>query len=142
MLKILAKSSKKEKGLAILSFLLICLQVFLELEIPDYMSEITQLFQMPNTTTADILNPGLKMVGLSLASFASAIVVGYFAAKIAAGLTARVRGQIFDKVMDYSANEINQFSVPSLVTRTTNDLTQIQMLIAMGLQVIIRGPIM
>lgn len=142
MLKILAKSSKKEKGLAILSFLLICLQVFLELEIPDYMSEITQLLQMPDTAVADILNPGLKMVGLSLASFASAIVVGYFAAKIAAGLTARVRGQIFDKVMDYSANEINQFSVPSLVTRTTNDLTQIQMLIAMGLQVIIRGPIM
>lgn len=142
MLKILAKSSKKEKFLAILSLLLICLQVFLELEIPDYMSQITELLQVPGTETADILDPGLKMVGLSLASFASAIVVGYFSAQIAAGLTARVRGQIFHKVMDYSVNEINQFSVPSLVTRTTNDLTQIQMVIALGLQVVIRGPIM
>jgi len=132
----------KEKLLAILSLALIFLQVFLELEIPDYMSEITKLLQMPDTETADILEPGLKMVGLSLASFATSIVVGYFVAKIAAGLTARVRGEIFHKVMDYSAHEINQFSVPSLVTRTTNDLTQIQMLIAMGLQVILRGPIM
>lgn len=82
------------------------------------------------------------MVGLSLASFASAVLVGYFAAQIAAGVTARIRGQIFNKVLNYSASEINQFSVPSLVTRTTNDLTQIQMLIALGLQVIIRGPIM
>lgn len=142
MLKILAKMNTKEKLLAILSLALIFLQVFLELEIPDYMSEITKLLQMPDTETADILEPGLKMVGLSLASFATSIVVGYFATKIAAGLTARVRGEIFHKVMDYSAHEINQFSVPSLVTRTTNDLTQIQMLIAMGLQVILRGPIM
>lgn len=142
MLKILAKMNTKEKLLAILSLALIFLQVFLELEIPDYMSEITKLLQMPDTETADILEPGLKMVGLSLASFATSIVVGYFVAKIAAGLTARVRGEIFHKVMDYSAHEINQFSVPSLVTRTTNDLTQIQMLIAMGLQVILRGPIM
>lgn len=142
MLKILAKANKKEKLLALLSVLLIMLQVYLELEIPDYMSEITALLQMPDTVTADIWEPGLIMVGLSLASFASAILVGFFAARIAASLTARIRGEVFDKVMSYSANEINQFSVPSLVTRSTNDLTQIQMLIALGLQVVLRGPIM
>lgn len=142
MLKILAKANKKEKFFALLSVLLIMLQVYLELEIPDYMSEITELLQMPDTVTADILEPGLIMVGLSLASFASAILVGFFAARIAASLTARIRGEVFDKVMSYSANEINQFSVPSLVTRSTNDLTQIQMLIALGLQVVLRGPIM
>lgn len=142
MLKILAKANKKEKFFALLSVLLIMLQVYLELEIPDYMSEITELLQMPDTVTADILEPGFIMVGLSLASFASAILVGFFAARIAASLTARIRGEVFDKVMSYSANEINQFSVPSLVTRSTNDLTQIQMLIALGLQVVLRGPIM
>lgn len=142
MLKILAKANKKEKFFALLSLLLIMLQVYLELEIPDYMSEITELLQMPDTVTADIWEPGLIMVGLSLASFASAILVGFFAARIAASLTARIRGEVFDKVMSYSANEINQFSVPSLVTRSTNDLTQIQMLIALGLQVVLRGPIM
>ncbi len=142
MLKILAKANKKEKLLALLSVLLIMLQVYLELEIPDYMSEITALLQMPDTVTADIWEPGLIMVGLSLASFASAILVGFFAARIAASLTARIRGEVFDKVMNYSANEINHFSVPSLVTRSTNDLTQIQMLIALGLQVVLRGPIM
>ena len=142
MLKILAKANKKEKFFALLSVLLIMLQVYLELEIPDYMSEITELLQMPDTVTADIWEPGLIMVGLSLASFASAILVGFFAARIAASLTARIRGEVFDKVMSYSANEINQFSVPSLVTRSTNDLTQIQMLIALGLQVVLRGPIM
>lgn len=142
MLKILAKANKKEKFFALLSVLLIMLQVYLELEIPDYMSEITELLQMPDTVTADILQPGFIMVGLSLASFASAILVGFFAARIAASLTARIRGEVFDKVMSYSANEINQFSVPSLVTRSTNDLTQIQMLIALGLQVVLRGPIM
>lgn len=142
MLKILAKANKKEKFFALLSVLLIMLQVYLELEIPDYMSEITELLQMPDTVTADILQPGFIMVGLSLASFASAILVGFFAARIAASLTARIRGEVFDKVMSYSANEINQFSVPSLVTRSTNDLTQIQMLIALGLQFGLRGPIM
>ena len=142
MLKILAKANKKEKFFALLSLLLIMLQVYLELEIPDYMSKITELLQMPDTVTADILEPGFIMVGLSLASFASAILVGFFAARIAASLTARIRGEVFDKVMSYSANEINQFSVPSLVTRSTNDLTQIQMLIALGLQVVLRGPIM
>ena len=142
MLKLLAKANKKERLLALLSLLLIMLQVYLELEIPDYMSEITALLQMPDTVTSDIWEPGLVMVGLSLASFASAILVGYFAARIAASLTARIRGEVFDTVMSYSANEINQFSVPSLVTRSTNDLTQIQMLIALGLQVVLRGPIM
>lgn len=142
MLKLLAKANKKERLLALLSLLLIMLQVYLELEIPDYMSEITALLQMPDTVTSDIWEPGLVMVGLSLASFASAILVGYFAARIAASLTARIRGEVFDTVMSYSANEINQFFVPSLVTRSTNDLTQIQMLIALGLQVVLRGPIM
>lgn len=141
MFRLFNKTSKMERLLVIVSFLFILLQVGLELKIPDYMSEITRLLQEPGTETGDILTPGFKMIGLSLASFASSIIVGYFAARIAAGLTKRIRGEVFDQVTAYSTSEIQHFSVPSLVTRTTNDLTQIQMLIAMGLQVVIKGPI-
>ncbi|MHC5373179.1 ABC transporter ATP-binding protein [Enterococcus sp. LJL120] len=141
MFKIFKKMSQTEKWLVLVSLLFILLQVSLELKIPDYMSEITRLLQEDGTKTSDILIPGAKMILMSLTSFAASVVVGYFAAKIAAGLTRRLRGEIFDRVTDYSAKEIQHFSVPSLVTRTTNDLTQIQMLVAMGLQVVIKGPI-
>lgn len=141
MFRLFNKTSKMERLLVIISFLFILLQVGLELKIPDYMSDITRLLQEPGTKTGDILTPGFKMIGLSLASFAASIIVGYFAARIAAGLTMRIRGEVFQQVTDYSTSEIQHFSVPSLVTRTTNDLTQIQMLIAMGLQVVIKGPV-
>ncbi|MFV0559227.1 MAG: ABC transporter ATP-binding protein [Enterococcus sp.] len=141
MFKIFKRTSTTERILILSSFVFILLQVWMELKIPDYMSDITRLLQEQGTETSDIMAPGAKMIGLSLLSFASSILVGFFAARIAAGLTRRVRGDVFDQVTSYSTNEIQQFSVPSLVTRTTNDLTQIQTLIAMGLQVVIKGPI-
>lgn len=141
MFRLFKKMNKTEGLFVIASFLFILLQVGLELKIPDYMSDITELLQENGTTTTDILIPGAKMIVMSLVSFAASVLVGYFAAKIAAGLTQRIRGEVFDQIVGYSASEIQHFSVPSLVTRTTNDLTQIQMLIAMGLQVVIKGPI-
>lgn len=142
MFKIFKRTSNLERILMLLSVAFIMIQVWMDLKIPDYMSEITELLQEDGTQTSDVMHIGIKMIILSLASFSASIIVGYFAAKIAAGLTMRVRGAVFDKVAGYSTHEIQQFSVPSLVTRTTNDLTQIQMLIAMGLQVVIKGPIM
>lgn len=142
MFKIFKRTSNLERILMLLSVAFIMVQVWMDLKIPDYMSEITELLQEDGTQTSDVMHIGIKMIILSLASFSASIIVGYFAAKIAAGLTMRVRGAVFDKVAGYSTHEIQQFSVPSLVTRTTNDLTQIQMLIAMGLQVVIKGPIM
>ena len=113
----------------------------MDLKVPDYMSQITTLLQTPNTAISEILKPGGWMVLLSLMSFVFSSIVGLFVAKIAASLTCRVRQDMFGKVMDYSTHEIQQFSIPSLTTRTTNDLTQIQQLVAMGLQLLIKGPI-
>ena len=141
MFKILKKSNAMERAMALFSVAFIAFQVYLDLKIPDYMSDITKLLQEKGTTTSDIMTPGFKMIGLSLASFASSLIVGFFAARIAAGLSRRLRAEVYDQVLDYSTAEIQKFSVPSLVTRTTNDITQIQMLIAMGLQVVVKGPI-
>ena len=106
------------------------------------MSSITKLLQNSSTKVADVMDPGWRMIGFSLLGFASAVVVGFIAARVAASFTTRLREDIFNRVMDYSDAEIKNFSIPSLLTRTTNDLTQIQMLITMGLQVVTMGPIM
>lgn len=113
----------------------------MDLKVPDYMSQITTLLQTPNTAISEILKPGGWMILLSLMSFVFSSIVGLFAAKLAASLTCRLRQEMFGQVMDYSTYEIQQFSIPSLTTRTTNDLTQIQQVVAMGLQVMIKGPI-
>ncbi|KXT70640.1 Lipid A export ATP-binding/permease protein MsbA [Streptococcus cristatus] len=126
----------------VLSVLFTFLTVFLELEVPTYISTITELLQTPGTVLADLWEPGLKMLGLSFASLLSAIVVGFFAARTAASFTQSLRSDIFNRVLDYSQTEIKKFSIPSLLTRTTNDITQVQTLITMGLQVVTRGPIM
>ena len=126
----------------VLSVLFTFLTVYLELEVPTYISTITELLQTPGTGLADLWEPGLKMIGLSFASLLSAIVVGFFAARIAASFTQSLRSDIFNRVLDYSQTEIKKFSIPSLLTRTTNDITQVQTLITMGLQVVTRGPIM
>ncbi len=125
-----------------LSTVFICLAVWMDIETPAYMSDITKLLQEKGTTTADIMEPGWKMLRLSLGSFIMAVCVGFLAARTAASFTTRLRSEIFNQVMDYSDAEIKQFSVPSLLTRTTNDLTQLQILITMGMQVVTRGPIM
>ncbi|AXJ12929.1 ABC transporter ATP-binding protein [Streptococcus pluranimalium] len=142
MFKLLKYLNGKEWAMIALSTVFICLAVWMDIETPAYMSDITKLLQEKGTTTADIMELGWKMLGLSLGSFIMAVCVGFLAARTAASFTTRLRSEIFNQVMDYSDAEIKQFSVPSLLTRTTNDLTQLQILITMGMQVVTRGPIM
>ena len=131
----------------IIAVLFVCLNVFLDLKIPDYMSDITSLLSTQGTKAKDIFAwnldaPGMRMVLLSLGSFAASVVVGFLAARIAASFSTRLRDDIFHSVLDFSDAEIKKFSIPSLLTRTTNDITQIQLVFTMGLQVITKGPIM
>ena len=142
MFKLFKRLTVREVSMIVLSVLFTFLTVYLELEVPTYISTITELLQTPGTGLADLWEPGLKMIGLSFASLLSAIVVGFFAARIAASFTQSLRSDIFNRVLDYSQTEIKKFSIPSLLTRTTNDITQVQALITMGLQVVTRGPIM
>ncbi|AYG38913.1 MULTISPECIES: ABC transporter ATP-binding protein [Lactiplantibacillus] len=141
MKKLLGRLNKKEWGLIGLSALLIIIQVGLELQIPSYMTQITTALEMKGTSTSDVLKPGGLMLMLSILSMLTSIAVGFIAAKVAAGFAARLRASVFGQVMDYSNADIKQFSVPSLLTRSTNDITQIQQFVAMGMQVIIKAPI-
>ena len=142
MWHLLKDMRKKDKGLAFLAVLLIAGQVFLDLKLPDYTKEITVLISSESNTISDYLLSGGKMLACALGSALLAVIVGYLAAKIAADFSHNVRGKVFHKVFDFGAGEISKFSTSSLITRTTNDITQIQMLVAMGLQVMIKAPIM
>ena len=142
MFKLFKRITAKESGLIFLTILCVWLTVYLELEVPTYMSEITTLLQTPGTTTGELWVPGLKMLGLSFASLFSLVIAGFVSSRMASSYTTRLREDIFNRVLDYSDSEIKKFSIPSLLTRTTNDITQIQVFIAMGLQVVIRGSIM
>ena len=147
MLKIFKRLTAKEIIMMIIAALFVCLNVFLDLKIPDYMSDITSLLSTQGTKAKDIFAwnldaPGMRMVLLSLGSFAASVVVGFLAARIAASFSTRLRDDIFHSVLDFSDAEIKKFSIPSLLTRTTNDITQIQLVFTMGLQVITKGPIM
>ena len=124
------------------SLIFIVAQVWLDLKLPDYMSEITRLTQVPGSEMADIWAAGAKMLICALGSLVSAIAVGFFAARIAASFSQRLRSLLFSKVDSFSMEEINRFSTDSLITRSTNDITQVQMLITMGLQMLIKAPIM
>lgn len=143
MFKLIAKQmNKKQYCLLFVVIVLIVLQVFLELKIPDYMSEITILIQSSNSAISDILICGLKMLAFALASAVSAVLVGYIVALISAGISKKLRAEIFDKVQNFSSSEIKKFSTASLITRSTNDITQIQNFVVMGLQALIKAPIM
>lgn len=142
LLKLLKRLSPAECLAALLSTSLIALQVFLDLRLPDYMKEITSLVTTPGNKMSDVWLTGGKMLLCALGSLATAVVVAYLAAHIAAGFSKRLRLSIFEKVQSFSLGEISQFSTPSLITRSTNDVTQVQMLIALGLQVMIKAPIM
>ncbi|NLY08711.1 MAG: ABC transporter ATP-binding protein [Tissierellia bacterium] len=126
----------------ILSLLFIVAQVWLDLKLPDYMSQITKLVQTPGSPMSAIWEQGGYMMLCALGSVLSAVVVGFFASRIAASLSKRLRSEMFSKVESFSMEEINQFSTASLITRSTNDITQIQMLVTMGLQILIKAPIM
>ena len=142
MLKIFKYLKKKELIMEAATILFIDGQVWLDLKLPDYMSEITKLVTTEGSHISDVLTEGAKMLFCALGSVAMSVIVGFFAAKIAAGFSKRLRSMLFKKVSDFSMEEINGFSTSSLITRSTNDVTQVQMLIAMGLQVMIKGPIL
>ncbi len=142
MFKLLNKLGKKGAILAFFCVVLIAFQVYLDLALPDYMSEITLLIQTEGSTMEEILKQGVYMLLCAGGSLLSAILVGYLASKVAADFSYNTRKEIFAKVEDFGAEEIKKFSTSSLITRTTNDVTQVEMLIAMGLQMLIRSPIM
>lgn len=124
------------------SILLVAFQVYLDLKLPDYMKEITTFVQTPDSAMSEIWLAGGKMLLCALGSMAASVVVGYLAARIASGFANKLRLAVFDQVQAFSLGEINRFSTPSLITRSTNDVNQVQMLIAIGLQIIIKAPIM
>jgi len=142
MLKIFKYLKPKEWMMALFSLIFIVAQVWLDLKAPDYMAEITTLVQTPDSAIGDIWLAGAKMLLCTLGSLLSAVIVGFFAARIAATFSKRLRSLLFNKVDSFSMEEINRFSTDSLITRSTNDITQIQMLITMGLMLVIKAPIM
>lgn len=142
MIKLLKKMGKREVLMAVLCALLVLGQVYFDLTLPDYMTDLTMMLNTAGSETSDILKVGLKMLGCTLASAALAIVCGYLSAKTASGFSYTIREKLFNHVMDMGSEEMQDFSIPSLITRTTNDITQIQMIVSMGLQMIIKSPIM
>ncbi len=141
MLKLLRNTRRKERLMALLCLVLVAVQVYFDLRLPDFMSELTKLIQM-GVETSRIVTVGLKMLGCTFASAALAVACGFLAAKTASGVSFTIREKLFHHVMDVGKEEMQSFSVPSLITRTTNDITQIQMIVAMGMQMIIKAPIM
>ena len=141
MLKLMKNFTKKEIILIIMSIILIVVQVWLELKMPDYMSEITKLVETEGSQMSDVLTNGKYMMLCALGSLVSSIIVGYLVATIAANLSKNIRKKLFDKVQDLATSEVKKFSTSSLITRSTNDITQIQMLFSMGLHLIIKSPI-
>lgn len=141
MFKILKRMNRKSVGLILICIVFIVFQVWLDLRLPDYMSNITKLVQTEGSQMSEILEQGGYMILCALGSLASAIIVGYFASYIAASFSKQLRRDVFYKVENFGMEELKKFSTSSLLTRTTNDITQIQMLIVMGLQLTIKAPI-
>lgn len=142
MIKLLRRMKAREWLMVLVCVLLIIGQIYFDLTMPDYMKELTEMIQLPGSSQSEILTVGAKMLGCALASMALAVACGYLSAQIAAGFSYTLREELFDKVADFGKREMDGFSVPSLITRTTNDVTQIQMLISMGLQMLVKAPIM
>ena len=142
MLKIFKYLKPKEWLMVGVCLIFIVSQVWLDLKLPDYMSEITKLTQTPGSAMSKIWLNGGYMLLCALGSVAAAIIVGFFAARIGASFSQRLRSLLFNKVESFSMEEIDRFSTSSLITRSTNDITQVQMLIVMGLQLVIKAPIM
>lgn len=141
MWKLLRTMSKKELFLALLCVIFIFAQVYLELKIPDYMTQITLLMSTEGTTTGDILAEGGKMLLCALGSLLSAVIVAVGIARIASGFGANLRLRLFDRVLSFSNEEMGHFSNASLITRTTNDVTQVQNALVMGFQAMVKAPI-
>ena len=142
MVKLLRNLSKKDVIYALICITLVACHVWLELKVPDYMSGITRLVQTEGSKMADILEQGAYMIGCAFLSLICNIIVGFFAARVASSFSATIRSKIFSKVQKMGMQEIKKFSTSSLITRTTNDVTQVEMVIGMGLQAMVKAPIM
>ncbi|MGX8679655.1 MAG: ABC transporter ATP-binding protein [Sphaerochaetaceae bacterium] len=142
MIKLLKKMKGREWLMAIICTLLVLAQIYFDLKLPDYMSDLTVLIETQGSQISDVLTTGVKMLLCALISAAFAIGCGFLASKTAAGLSYTIRDEVFARVSGFGQKEMLGFSVPSLINRTTNDITQIQMLVAMGLQLMIKAPVM
>ena len=142
MIKLFKNFTKRDLLFILICITLIVSQVWLELRMPDYMSEITRLVQTKGSSIGDIIEQGIYMLLCALGSLISAVIVGYFAANVASNFSKTLRNKIFEKVQSFGTEEIKKFSTSSLITRTTNDVTQVEMLVGMGLQLIVKAPIM
>ena len=141
MLKLMKNLTKKDWLLALCCVILVVGQVFFELKMPDYMSKITMLVQTEGSQMKDILVNGAYMIGCAFASFILMSIAGYFSSTVSSNFSMRVRKKLFDKVENLDTYDVKRFSTSSLITRTTNDITQLQMLVAMGLQLMIKAPV-
>ncbi len=142
MIKLFKNLTKKDLLIALIVVALVIFSVFLDLRLPEYMSEITKLVQTENSTMKEIINAGIHMLICAVGSLLCTISVGFFTSLLSANFSKTVRRKIFAKVSSFGIEEIKKFSTPSLITRTTNDVTQIEMLLAMGLQLLIKAPVM
>ena len=142
LLRLFRYLKKKEAGYIIVGLIFILTQVWLDLKLPDNMSTITKLVQTEGSPMSSVLKAGGFMLLCAFGSLVSSIIVGFCVARIAAGLSMQIREAVYDKVMDFSMEEIGHFSTPSLITRSTNDVTQVMLVIALGMQVLVRAPIM
>lgn len=141
MFKLFKNLTLRDIALMLLVVFLICVQVWLDLKLPDYMSEITRLVQTEGSEMGEILKNGGLMMGCAFGSLISATVVGYLVANISASFSKNVRKKLFTKVEDLGMGEVKKFSISSLITRTTNDITQVQMFLAIGMQMLIKAPL-
>ena len=142
MIKLFRYLRKKDWLFVCISLCFIVFQVWIDLRLPDYMAEITRLIQTPDSALGSVVWAGVKMLSCAILSMAAMFVVGYFVAQVAAGLSKRLREAVYDKVISFSMEEMGKFSTASLITRSTNDISQVQMVIAIGLQASVRAPIM
>ena len=142
MIKLLKNMRPKEIIMSIICFIFVLGQIYFDLSLPDYMTELTKLLKTPNTEVSALINVGLKMILCTFCSAILAISCGFLSSKAASGFSYELRRKLFHNVIDLSKQDMQNFSIPSLITRTTNDITQIQMIVSMGLQIIIKAPIM
>ena len=142
MLRLLKQMKAKQWIMALLCVALILGQIYFDLRLPDYMSDLTVQIKTPGSTVSDVLHTGLEMLACTLISAVMAILCGYLNAQVAAGCSYHIRECVCQKVADFGQKEMLEFSVPSLINRTTNDITQIQMFVAMGMQTMIKAPVM
>lgn len=132
MVSLLKYLKKKEWGMVSVALIFIVMQVWLDLKLPDYMSNVTTLVEAKGSAMSEILKQGGYMLLCALGSMAASMITGYFAAKVAAGLSKTLRGMVYDATLNFHKEEINKFSTASLINRTTNDITQIQTLVSWG----------